>query len=122
MKKIFLFIALIFIFAGCLQSSPPHEESVTFTFEVTDGDLNLTEWEITTHESTVGAALLAEGLITGDAGALGLFVTSVNGIVADWNADESWWAFYVDGEMSLLGVDGVPTESGRTYAFVYTRG
>ena len=98
------------------------EGSVVFRFEVTDNTDTVTAWNIRTEETTVGAALLEAGLVDGDVSAFGLFVTEVNGLTADYNADQSWWAFYIDGEMSITGVDTTDIEPDKVYAFVYTQG
>jgi len=93
-----------------------------FQFEVTDPDGAVAGWEVHTDEATVGAALFAVGLIAGIDSEWGLLVTEVNGIPADWDADQAFWAFYIDGEFALAGADDTEIEPGVTYAFVYTQG
>jgi len=93
-----------------------------FRFEVTDPDETLTAWDVSTDEETVGAALLAVGLIAGDESEFGLMVTVVNGIVADFDANGAFWAFFIDGDFAMTGVDDTPIEPDVTYAFVYTEG
>lgn len=93
-----------------------------FRFEAAGDDGTVTAWNVHTDETTVGAALLAVGLIGGDMTSFGLYVEAVNGLTADYDADQSWWAFYIDGEMALSGVDVTGIEAGKTYAFVYTKG
>jgi len=94
----------------------------TFRFEVVDPDEELSVWNVSTNEETVGAALVAVGLIAGDDSEWGLMVTEVNGITADFNANNAFWAFWVDGEFAMAGVDATYIESGVTYAFIYTVG
>ena len=97
------------------------EQSVTvemsFTFEVVDKDGNVETFDITTDKTTVGDALLEEGLIAGEVGQYGLYVTEVNGIVADYNVDQTYWAFYVDGAYAATGVDTTDVVDGATYSF-----
>lgn len=88
-----------------------------FTFEVVDKDGNIETFAITTDKATVGEALLDEGLIAGEDGQYGLYVTEVNGIVADYNVDGTYWAFYVDGEYASSGVDTTDVVDGSTYSF-----
>lgn len=95
---------------------------VTFTFVVADLEGNETSFEVTTSKATVGEALLDEGLITGDEGEYGLYVTSVNGITADWDADQTYWAFYVNGEYAMTGVDTTEIDPEAVYSFVLTKG
>lgn len=89
----------------------------SFTFEVVDKDGNTETFDITTDKTTVGAALFEEGLIVGEDGPYGLYVTEVNGIVADYNVDQTYWAFYVDGEYASSGVDKTNVTDGSTYSF-----
>ncbi|MCL2576730.1 MAG: DUF4430 domain-containing protein [Defluviitaleaceae bacterium] len=93
----------------------------TFRLEVTDDENNLIVWNVSTDETTVGAALLSLGLIEGEESSMGLMVTTVNGVTADYNADRSWWAFYIDGEFATSGVDSTYIEEGTAYALVFTR-
>ena len=89
----------------------------SFTFEVVDKDGNVTTFDITTDKATVGEALLEEGLIAGEVGQYGLYVTEVNGIVADYHVDRTYWAFYVDGAYASGGVDTTDVADGATYSF-----
>ncbi|MCL1845399.1 MAG: DUF4430 domain-containing protein [Defluviitaleaceae bacterium] len=134
MKKIFLLTALIAIFAlaGCDVNAPPDVTDfpstdlievgtgeTIFTLVVDHGEIST--FRVSTDEETVGDALFALNLIDGEYGAFGLFVTTVNGITADFDEDGAWWAFWVDGEMSMTGVSETPAENGANYAFVLTR-
>ena len=91
-----------------------------FLFSVTDDAGEELLWNVHTDQATVGAALLEVGLISGDESEWGLMVSHVNGLRADFMEDDAWWAFLVDGEMSMVGVDSTDVEAGVTYAFVFT--
>ena len=88
-----------------------------FTFIVVDKNGNETTFNLSTDKATVGEALLAEGLIEGEPGAYGLYVKKVNGIVADYDIDQTYWAFYINGEYAFTGGDATPVEDGATYSF-----
>ena len=88
-----------------------------FMFTVTDKDGNETNFEIHTDKETVGEALLELELIEGEPGDYGLYVKKVNGITADYDVDQTYWAFYVNGEYATAGVDATTIEDGVTYAF-----
>ena len=75
-----------------------------------------------TDEATLGAALLAENLITGEEGPYGLYVKTVNGILADYDTDHTYWALYIDGEYALTGVDTTPIEAGKVYRLSKDKG
>jgi len=87
-------------------------------FELTVADLEGKEivFDISTDQTTVGAALLELGLIEGEDGPYGMFIKSVNGLVADYDADGTYWAFYVNGEYAMSGVDSTAIEEGSSYA------
>ena len=74
-----------------------------------------------TNETKVGAALLAAGLIDGDISEYGLYVKVVNGITADYSIDQSYWAFYINGEYATTGVDSTNITDGAEYQLVYTK-
>ena len=74
-------------------------------------------FQITTSKSTVGEALMDEGLLAGEPGPYGLYVKTVNGITLDYDKDGKYWAFYVDGEYGLTGVDETDIQPGSTYCF-----
>ena len=88
-----------------------------FLFTVVDKDGNETNFEIQTDKENVGEALLDLELIAGEDSEYGLFVKEVNGITADYNVDQTYWAFYVDGEYAMSGVDTTVIEEGKAYAF-----
>ncbi len=48
----------------------------------------------------------------------GLFVTTVDGVVAD-SEDSAYWAIYVNGEYGMYGVDQQPVTDGDTFRFAY---
>ena len=93
------------------------EGATVFAFVVVDGEGNETAFEIHTDKTIVGEALLELELIEGEAGDFGLYVKTVNGITADYDVDQTYWAFYVDGEYAMTGVDATEIEEGATYSF-----
>ena len=93
------------------------EGQTVFTFIVTDADGNDTQFEIHTDKKTVGEALLDLGLIAGDDSKYGLYVKTVNGVTADYDTDQTYWAFYVNGEYAQSGVDSTDVVDGDTYSF-----
>ena len=95
--------------------------TVSFKVEVTDAEGNVTAFDITTDKATVGEALLEQGLIAGEEGPYGLYVTEVNGIVADYNEDGSWWGFYINGKSASTGVDSADVEEGAVYGLKVER-
>ena len=97
------------------------EGATVFQFSVVDLDGNTSKFEIHTDETTVGAALLKEGLIEGEEGPYGLYVMKVNGIAAIYEEDGSYWAFYENGEYAMTGVDQTDIDPEVAYSFVQTK-
>ena len=89
----------------------------SFTFSVTDVEGKETVYTINTDKKTVGEALLELDMIAGDEGEYGLYVKTVNGITVDYDKDGKYWAFYIDGEYAMTGVDVTDIEEGASYAF-----
>ncbi len=92
------------------------EGSTRFYLEVVDKAGNIERFEINTDKETVGDALLELEIISGDKGAYGLYIKYVNGIRADYDKDGTYWAFYIDGEYAMSGVDTTKVEAGKTYS------
>ena len=128
-----LIVAMAFTTVGCATqqagSSQPAQENAEskkevlgegqkkFDFTVVDKDGKEAYFEIHTDAELVGDALLALDLIAGDESEYGLYVKSVNGITADYDVDQTYWAFYVNGEYATSGVDTTPIEEGASYSF-----
>lgn len=93
------------------------EGSTVFTVVTADLDGVETTWEIRTDAATVGEALQAVELIEGEMGPYGLYIKSVNGIPLDYETDGKYWAFYIDGEYGLTGVDSTEITPGAVYTF-----
>ena len=97
------------------------EGSTTVTVEVSAADKTVVI-TLKTDEAMLGAALLAEELITGEDGPYGLYVKTVNGILADYDTDHTYWALYIDGAYALSGVDTTPIEAGKVYRLSKDKG
>ena len=117
MKKLLALILAILTLVSLTACGAKNAEGpeVTFTITVVDGDGNATDFEITTTKTTVGAALLEEGLIEGEDSEYGMYIKSVNGIVADYEATGTYWSFYINGEYAMTGVDKTDITEGTDY-------
>ena len=96
------------------------EGAKTVTVEVKAQEKTVT-FTVKTDKDIVGAALLDHGLIAGEEGPYGMYVKAVNGIFADYDTDKSYWAFYIDGEYAMSGVDMTEINEGAKYQLVYTK-
>lgn len=91
------------------------EGTHSFTLEITDADGKTITATINTDEETVGAALLKLNIVQGEDSEYGLYVKTVNGITADYDKDQTYWSFYIDGEYAQTGVDMTAVNDGSTY-------
>ena len=132
MLSVILVMALIAALAlsGCGGETAEKPEAMTisggeilgqgaasFTFTVVDRDGKEVTATVNTDKETVGEALMELGLIDGEQGPYGLYVLTVNGQTVTWEEDGMFWAFYIDGESALTGVDMTDLVSGASYMF-----
>ena len=91
--------------------------ATAFTVEVTDAQGTKTDFTVKTDEKTVGAALQALNIISGEESDYGLYIKEVIGITADYDTDGTYWAFYIDGQYAATGVDMTDAQNGAVYGF-----
>lgn len=126
-------LAIIFSLGACgktqkdvLTTTEPisvePKDGKTFTFEVVDGNGNKTQLPIMTDVEILGDALQKLGYIKGEQGPYGLYIKEVNGITADYDTDGTYWAFYINDEMSMTGVDQTTIVDGDVYSFRVEKG
>ena len=96
------------------------EGEKTFTLELEVGE-HLITFTINTDADTVGDALLALDLIAGEESSYGLYVKVVNGMEADYDKDQRYWALMIDGEYAMSGVDTTEIAEGVVYRLVYAK-
>lgn len=102
--------------AKYLENTELGEGAKTLVVEVKADDRQIT-FTIHTDKATVGAAMQEHGLLEGEDSEYGLYVKKVNGILADYDVDQTYWGFYNDGEYAMTGVDSTNIEEGVTYCF-----
>ena len=74
-----------------------------------------------TATGKLGAFLEAQGLIGSEGADPGMFHT-VDGEKADWNENQSYWAFYLGDDYAMTGIYDTEIEAGTVYKLVYTIG
>ena len=94
--------------------------SKTVQVEIKVGEKSVT-FTIKTDATTLGDALLEHDLIAGEQGDYGLYVKKVNGLTADYDVDQSYWAFYKNGEYLMTGVDTTNIADGEHYEIVHSK-
>lgn len=96
------------------------EGKVTIQVSVQAGDRQVT-FTINTDSGNLADALTDNSLVEGDQSEYGLYIKTVNGIKADYDADGAWWGLYKDGEMTPAGADGTMIADGDQYQLVYSK-
>jgi len=123
-QTIALLLALVMVFAltACGAKEEAPAEAVSFKVIVTDLEGNETAFEYTSSAANVGEVLVAEGLVVGHEPEYGLYIDSVNGIAADWDKDQTYWAFYINGEYATTGISDTPITADTVYGLTLTKG
>ena len=85
--------------------------SITVSVEAGEKKVILT---VKTDSATLGAALYEEGVIDNAS-----FFTVCNGMKADWDAHNAYWAFYIGEEYQMIGVNDATLTDGASYRLVY---
>ena len=91
------------------------EGAHSFTLEITDADGKTITATIHTDAETVGEALSNLEIVQGEDSEFGLYIKTVNGITADYDVDQTYWAFYIDGEYAQTSVDMTAVNDGSVY-------
>lgn len=118
-------VVLVAAFLGIFLAFRPKtaEGDKSITIEVVDNNAASTLYEVNTDAEYLRQAMdEAEGLeYSGTEGDYGLMVETVNGVTADWNVDQSYWSFWVNGEYCNYGIDTQPVEDGDAFQIIYTK-
>ena len=125
LQKIIAVIALvaaIFALAAGCEEEKPQAGTKHVTVTVTYDDGHTKDFTYDTEESYLGPLLRNQELVTGHEDAGSFFIDGVDGLVADYSVNESWWKVLENGEQVLVGVDEIALKDGGTYQLVYTIG
>ena len=100
----------------------PQAGAKEITIEVINSADESTVYELNTDAEYLRQAMdEAEGFTyDGTESEYGLMVSTVNGEVADYSVDCSYWSFYVNDEYCNYGIDTQPVTDGDAFAIVYT--
>lgn len=117
-------LCLVGLLAGLYLSTRPDTVSgvKSIAVQVVHADESLKIFYFKTTEEYLGDVLLSEGLIKGDPGPYGLYITEVDGEVADYAKDKAYWALFKGNEYASQGIDQTVFEDGDIFRLVYTIG
>lgn len=86
--------------------------SKTIILTVDDGTNVTKVFTVLTDEEKVGKALLDLGLISGEEGAFGLYVKTVDGVTMDYETQGLYWALYEGDKYASAGIDSLDVTDG----------
>lgn len=118
------FVAVIALVAGIWFATRPEApetpdtDTLKFTVIVVHADGAEKTFNYETEGGNLGPVLVEKGLVEAADGGL---YTTVDGVTADWNVDQSYWAFYVGEEMAMYGLDDAVIHDGDVFKLVYTK-
>ena len=117
-------LVLAAVFAGIWFATRPatSEGAKTITVEVVHKDESSRTFTYHTDVEYLGEVLQSEGLVKGEQGDYGLYMTEVDGEAAVYETDGAYWAFYQDGEYASQSIDQTPISDGDSFSLVYTVG
>ena len=123
----------VFVFSGNITASNDLWKSAVYTEDTEFGngektvivkvvaDDNSVDFLMKTDKETLGEALLEHELISGEKGPYGLYVKTVNGILADYDETKSYWSLSKNGEYMQTGVSDTKIADGEIYELTYTK-
>ena len=126
----FLLIAAVGMLGACTEPYNPTEATIvetktvgtggkTITVSVVNDKNEATHYTVKTDAEMLDRALLDNGIVEGEIGQYGLFITSAGGLVAEGNG---WWGIYVGDGMADTGASFIKVADGGSYAVVYKVG
>ena len=124
MKKLFALILTLTLVLSLAACAPKQESTGTtkaFTVTVVHADGSEKKLDYETDAAKLGGFLEEQGLIQSEGADDGMFHT-VDGEKADWNVNQSYWAFYIGEEYAISGIYDTAIEAGAAYKLVYTIG
>ena len=107
-----------------LNKPKAQEGTKAYTFIVVDKDGNSKEYTGKTDAEYLRGLMdeiKADGDFSyeGSDGDYGLYITTVNGVTADYDADGAYWSIYVNDEYGQYGADQQPVADGDTFKLCY---
>ena len=76
---------------------------------------------IHTNEQYLDKAMLAHELVTGEDGQYGLYLETVNGMLADYNIDQTYWSVCKDNTPLPVGISSVEISDGDSFQLIKTK-
>lgn len=126
-KKVIVALVLLIICVAVLWGiyqatlKSPVQGEKTITVEVIHKDGSLISFEYHTDREYLGETLTDEGLVSGESGAYGMFITTVDEETAD-DSKQEWWCITKNQEQLNTSADQTPIADGEKYELTLTTG
>lgn len=116
-------IAVVAVLFGVYRFTRPTavQGAKTITVDVVHRDASRKTFEYHTDREYLGEVLTDEGLVSGEEGAYGMFITIVDGETAD-DANQEWWCITKNNEKLNTSADQTPIVDGEKYELTLTVG
>jgi len=124
LKSSALFVLIAVIALSVISCNKGTEEKdsgkITVTVEVIGKDGSSKEHIIKTDKTNLADALREAGIVEGEDGDYGFFITAVDGVTADFAVDKSYWAISKGGEYLMTGASATEIKDGDHFELTYT--
>lgn len=74
---------------------------------------------VKSDKDNLAEMLTESGLAEGEDSAYGLYIKKVNGVLADYDIDQSYWGLNKDGAPTAVGASSITVEDGERYELAY---
>ncbi len=114
-------LAIVLVCAGNLFAPKTTEGAKSITISVVDDAGEISTYEVKTDAEYLSEVFdeVDELTVEGYESSYGLYITTINGVTADYDADCSYWSIYVNGEYGMYGADSQVVTDGDEYTFCY---
>ena len=114
-------LALVFLAIWNYARPQPQQGSKAITVDVVDDQGETKHYSLKTDEEYLHGALnQIDGLtLDGYDSDYGYYVTTVNGLRADYTEDGAYWSFYINGDYCMEGVDSQVVTDGDAFTIQY---
>lgn len=112
-------IGVWFLYQKFIPKGAVGNKEITVT--VVHADKSSKNFIYQTEEAYLGAVLKENGLVEGDEGQYGMFITSADQEMAD-ASKQQWWCLTKQGEQVNTSADQTPIEDGDSFELTLTEG
>lgn len=74
---------------------------------------------VKSDKDNLAEMLTESGLAEGDESEYGLYIKRVNGVLADYNVDQSYWSLLQNGTPTAVGASSITVKDGDAYELAY---